>query len=58
MSFLKRLEIRIILSIIVANMVLELVSPGYKMNVLPFLALVLLSALGYYGLTKYVNNSK
>lgn len=56
MRFLKFIGVRIVLSLILGNMAMELISPDYKLNVLTFGGLVLISFLAYYGLTLYVNN--
>lgn len=56
MRFLKFIGVRIVLSLLLGNMAMELISPDYKLNVLTFGGLVLFSFLAYYGLTLYVNN--
>ncbi len=58
MNFLKLIGLRIVISLILGNMAMELISPNYKLNIFTFFGLILFTGITYYGLTLYVNNKK
>jgi hypothetical protein len=58
MKYLKMTFVRIVLSLFCANMINELIVINTNREYAPAFAIILLTALFYFGLTLYVNNRR